>query len=58
MPIMGGIEATELILEHAGKHKGEIKVIGLTGDSDLDMKTQCQEAGMNEVCKKISDLII
>lgn len=53
MPVLGGVEAAKRIVESCkGKNKKPV-IIGLTGDTDEDMRSAARGSGMTEICKKL-----
>jgi CheY-like chemotaxis protein len=55
MPIMDGYEATAIIRNNADKAKANVQIIALTASIGLEVKTQIQEANMNDFISKPFD---
>ncbi|MCE7042428.1 ATP-binding protein [Dyadobacter sp. CY312] len=55
MPVMDGVELTENIRKHSEVSKSRMPILGFTGSSTPDSKSQYISSGMNDVLQKPFD---
>ena len=58
MPVMDGIEAARIINLYSAHKNMKVVILGLTGQNEESIYSRCADAGIAEICKHYTLIIL